>query len=59
MSTKKETYTTKEKFGIIDKIKRGNSKVSLFREVVVPEGTIRYWMEEELWLFVDQVDVMS
>ena len=58
MSAKRKTYTIKEKLGIIDRVKRGDSKSSLFREFGVPEGTIRGWMKEEdkLRSFVDQVD---
>jgi hypothetical protein len=47
MSTKKKTYTIKEKFGIITGVKRGDSKASLFWEFGVPEGTIRGWMKDE------------
>lgn len=58
MSAKRKTYTIKEKLCIIERVKRGDSKSSLFREFGVPEGTIRGWMKEEekLLSFVDQVD---
>lgn len=50
--------TINEKLGIIDKLKHGDSKASLFREFGVPEGTICSLMKEEdkLRLSIDQVD---
>jgi hypothetical protein len=47
MSTKRKMHTINEKLGIIDKLKRDDSKASLLREFGVPEGAIRALMEEE------------
>jgi hypothetical protein len=57
MFTKRKTYTIKEK-GIIDRMRCGDSKSSLFWEFGVLDGTICGWMKEEdkLRYSVDQVD---
>jgi hypothetical protein len=52
MSTKRKTYTTKEK-DIISRVKHGDSKASLIQEFGVLEGTICGWLKE---IFVDQAD---
>jgi hypothetical protein len=38
--------TVKKKLKIIERVKNGESKASLFREREIPEGTIRGWMKE-------------
>jgi transposase-like protein len=39
--TKRKNYTIVEKLKIIERVKKGKSKTSLFREHGIPEGTIR------------------
>jgi transposase-like protein len=56
--TKIKNYTTVEKLKIIERVKNGKSKASLFCEHGVPEGTIRSWMKEEnkLRSLVDSIE---
>jgi hypothetical protein len=55
MSTKRKTYTTKEKLGIMDTVKHSDLEAGLFQEFDVPEGTVHDWMKDEdkLQLFVN------
>jgi hypothetical protein len=57
MSTESKIYPTKEKLGIIDRVKHRNLKASIFQEFGVSEGTVHGWMKEgdKPRLFVDQV----
>jgi transposase-like protein len=41
MTTKRKNYTIVEKLKIIERVKNGESKASLFHEHGIPEGTIR------------------
>jgi hypothetical protein len=56
--TKRKKHINKEKLGIIDRLKRGDSEASLFREFGIPEGIIHGGMRDKnnLRLFVNQVD---
>jgi hypothetical protein len=56
--TKNKNYTIIEKLKIIERVKNGESKASLFCECGIPEGTICGWMKEEnkLRLFVDFIE---
>lgn len=44
---KRKNYTIEEKLQVIEKVKSGVSKASIFRESGIPEGTIRGWVKEE------------
>jgi hypothetical protein len=59
MTTNITNYTIVEKLKIIERVKNGESKASLFRISGIPEGTIRGWMKEEnkLRAFVDSIEV--
>jgi hypothetical protein len=47
MSAKRKMYMVKDKLGIINKMKRSDSKASSFWEFVDPEGTVHGWMKED------------
>jgi hypothetical protein len=53
-----QTKKLYEKFKIIERVKNGESKASLFRECGIEEGTIRGWIKEEnkLRSFVDSIE---
>jgi hypothetical protein len=57
MSTKSKIYPTKEKLGIIDRVKHSDLKASVFWEFGVSEGTVHGWMKEgdTLRIFIDQL----
>jgi hypothetical protein len=40
MMTKRRNYTITEKLKIIERVKNGKSKASLFHQCKIPEGTI-------------------
>jgi hypothetical protein len=47
VSTKRKKHIIKEKLGIIERVKHGDSEANLFWEFSIPEGTISSWIRDK------------
>ena len=58
MSLKRKAYTVAEKLKAVDRVKKGEAKTKVGRDIGAPESTVRRWVREEdkLRQFIDNIE---